>query len=113
MSKSVCRLWGKRKIKGLTADGKTLRWCGVQLRLNGKVEVLEVKGKLLDFDFLLVMDAIKSLGEVYINQTSEVRFTTDDVPVCTALKIDEPDFSMNKWLVARPTEGRNTGVFRS
>lgn len=76
------------------SNGKTLGCCGVQLRLNGKVEVLEVKGKLLDFDFLLVMDDIKSLGEVCINQTSEVRFTTDDVPVCTTLKIDDPDFSI-------------------
>lgn len=39
-----------------------------------------VDGKLLDFDLLVGIDAIKSLGCVRINQTGEVYFTTDDVP---------------------------------
>lgn len=37
---------------------------------------------------LLRMNAIKSLAGVHINQIGVVCITMDDIPACTALKID-------------------------
>lgn len=85
---------GMRKVKVPTADAETLS-CGVdrvQLIVNGvdpvMVKELVVEGKLLDFDLLSRMDAIKSLDGVRINRIGEVCSTTSDVPAFVALNID-------------------------
>lgn len=80
----------------------TLKCCGVnrvQLIVNGvdpvMVKELDMEGKLLDFDLLSRMDAIKSLNGFRINRTGEVCSTSSDVPAVVALNIDEIDFSID------------------
>lgn len=47
------------------------------------------------------MDAIKALGGVHINWIGEVCFIMDDVPVCTALKIDDLKNRIQKYFVPK------------
>ena len=100
MSKAVCRRWEPKIVEVLTADGNTLKCCGV-----GKVElavgrlhpmtteVLVVDGQLLGFDLLLGIDTITELGGVHITRSGKVHFPAEDAPQCAAITISEPDFS--------------------
>ena len=49
--------------------------------------------KPLSFDLLLGYDAIRALGGVHITQMGAVQFQEKTL-VCTALRIDQPDFSV-------------------
>ena len=60
---------------------------------SADIEVLVVHERLLDFNLLLGYDAIKALGGVLITQSGTVKFC-EEAPICAALKIDQPDFSV-------------------
>ena len=83
-----------------TINGKT-RVCrgvgSVKIRTDAgnsaKIDALVVREKPLEFDLLLGFDAIKALGGVLITRTGTVQFQGEP-PVCAALSIDQPDFSV-------------------
>ena len=60
---------------------------------SANIEELVVHERPLDFDLLLGYDAIKALGGVLITRSETVKFC-EEAPVCVALKIDRPDFSV-------------------
>ena len=60
---------------------------------SANVEALVALKKPLSFDLLLGYDAIRALGGVHITQTGAVQFQ-EKTPVCAALRIDQPDFSV-------------------
>ena len=70
----------------------TVKVC-IDTRNSANIEELVVHERLLDFDLLLSYDAIKALGGVLITRSGTVRFF-EEVPVCAALKIERPDFSV-------------------
>lgn len=55
------------------------------------VSVLVIDSTLLGFDLLHGMDIIKNLGRICIKELGEFQFS--NLPICAALRIDEPDFS--------------------
>ena len=86
---------------------------------SADIEALIVHERPLDFDLLLCYNAIKALGGVLITQSRTVKFC-EEAPVCAALKIDRPDFSVEfdwrkvwtaswKWLgESEPTKLQNS-----
>ena len=60
---------------------------------SADIEALVVHKMLLDLDLLLGYDAIKAIGGVLITRSGTVKFS-EEAPVCAALKIDQPDFSV-------------------
>ena len=83
-----------------TISGEMLTCCGVDtvnIRTrtgnSTNVEALVALKKTLSFDLLLGYDAIRALGGVHITQTGAVQFQ-EKTPVCVALRIDQPDFSI-------------------
>lgn len=100
VSTRLCPSWTKRKIKVTTIGGETQTCCGagtVKIYTDTgaatKINVLVTQGNLLGFDLLLGYDAIKVLGGVAIHQDGKVRFL--EAPVCAALHIDRPDFTVD------------------
>ena len=82
-----------------TISGETRTCCGVgavNIRTrtgnSANVEALVALKKPLSFDLLLGYDAIRALGGVHITQAGAVQF--QKTPVCAALRIDQPDFSV-------------------
>ena len=62
-------------------------------RNSADIEALVVHERPLDFDLLLGYDTIKALGIVLITRSGRVKFC-EEAPVCAALKINRPDFSV-------------------
>ena len=60
---------------------------------SANIEELVVHERPLDFDLLLGYNAIKALGGVQITRSGTVKFC-EEAPVCAALKVDRPDFSV-------------------
>ena len=96
----LCRTWKEKGVSVTTISGETRTCCGVgavNIRTrtgnSANVEALVVLEKLLSFDLLLGYDAIRALGGVHIMQTEAVQFQ-EKTPVCAALRIDQPDFSV-------------------
>ena len=56
------------------------------------IEALVVDRRLLGFDLLLGIDAIKELGGLYLTESGEAHF--GGLNKCAAISIDEPDFSV-------------------
>ena len=81
-------------------SGETRTCCGVgtvnirtRTGKSANVEALVALEKPLSFDPLLGYDAISALGVVHIMQTGAVQFQ-EKTPMCAALRIDQPDFSV-------------------
>lgn len=100
VSARLCRVWKKRKIRVTTISSEThachktgvVRICANTGNF-ADIEALLVHEKPLNSNLLLGYDAIKALGGVLIMQTGTVKFQKE-VPMCAALKIDQPDFSI-------------------
>ena len=60
---------------------------------SADIEAQVVLERPLDFDLLLGYKVIKALGGVLITRSGTVKFC-EEAPVCAALKIDGPDFSV-------------------
>ena len=60
---------------------------------SADIEALVVHERPLDFNLLLGYDIIKALGGILITWSGRVKFC-EEAPVCAALKIDQPDFSV-------------------
>ena len=99
----LCRSWTKEPITIATLTGNTGVCCGtgtVHIRTNSgrsaRVDALMVHDRPLGFDLLLGFDAIKALGGVQITKNGTVLFQgeEEEVPVCAALRISEPDFNV-------------------
>lgn len=73
---------GRGTVRICTATGNT-----------ATIDVLVMRGKPLDFDLLLGIDAIKALGGVRITQHGSVEFEKP-WSVCAAIRISEADFSV-------------------
>lgn len=58
-----------------------------------KVYVLVAHGKLLGFDLLLGINVIKALGGVVAEPTGSAQIDNGKVSMCTAISINEPDFT--------------------
>ena len=82
MSGDATKSHGIRTVKVCTDPGN-----------SANIEELVVHERPLDFDLLLGYDAIKALGGVLITGSGTVKFC-GEAPVCAALKIDRPDFSV-------------------
>lgn len=72
------------KRKGLQSQGKGII-----------VTFLVVYSKLLGFNLILRKDIIRKLDGVQITSSGKAVFSRRTLPICAALKIDEPDFSAN------------------
>ena len=99
VSKSVCRFLKRKSAGVLTADGRTLNCRGygkIKVEVDRvpavKIEALVVDKQLLGFDLLLVIDAIKLVGGVYLTESGEASF--GGLNRCAAIPINEPDFSV-------------------
>ena len=100
MFADLCRTWKEKGVRVTTINGETRTCCGVgvvNIRTrtgnSANVEALVALEKPLSFDLLLGYDAIRALGGVHIMQTGAVQFQ-EKTPVCAALRIDQPDFSV-------------------
>ena len=60
---------------------------------SADIEALVVYERSLDFNLLLGYDTNKALGGVLITRSGTVKFC-EEAPICAALKIDRPDFSV-------------------
>ena len=60
---------------------------------SAKIIVLVVRGKPLGFDLLLGTDVIKGLGSIVVGPTGSVQFGDRRTTKCTAISINEPDFT--------------------
>ena len=60
---------------------------------SANIEELVVHQRPLDFDLLLGYDVIKALGCVLITRGGTLKFF-EEAPVCAALKIERPDYSV-------------------
>ena len=96
----LCRTWKEKGVRVTTISGEKRTYCGVgavNIRTrtgnSANVEALVALKKPLSFDLLLGYDAIRALGGVHITQTEAVQFQ-EKTPVCAALRIDQPDFSV-------------------
>lgn len=83
----------------LTTDGKCLTSHGVGRMMLSitkkelvKFDALVVDSKLLDFDFLLGIDLIKTLGRVHINGQGHAHFSENGPTAYATMKLEEPDF---------------------
>ena len=70
----------------------TIKVC-TDTRNSTDVEALVLHERPLVFDLLLGYDAIKALDGVLITQKGMVKFYEEAI-MCAALKIDQPDFSV-------------------
>ena len=91
----LCRTWKEKGVRVTTISGETRTCCWV-----GAVNIRTRTGNLANVKALVALkkplpgyDAIRALGGVYITQTGAVQFQ-EKTPVCAALKIDQPDFSV-------------------
>ena len=98
VSKAMCRRWRQKEVRVLTADGRTLtcrRYCKIKLCFEQArpviVEVLDVDERLLGFDLLQGIDAIKELGGLHLTESGEASFGNPNK--CAAISIEETDFS--------------------
>ena len=58
-----------------------------------KADVLVMDSPLLGFNTLIKMDIIRMLGGVHINQSGNAPFTRMELYACTAIRIEELNFS--------------------
>lgn len=98
VSTVLFRTWKKSNVKVNTISGETRVYPGIvmihaDIRNSADVEALLVPDKSLIFDLLLDYDTIKALSIVLTTQIRTVKFRKE-APVCTSLKIDQPDFSV-------------------
>ena len=100
MTELVCNPWSWQVSDILTVDGKTLRGNSIgtiTLAVDNvspvKADVLVVNSSLLGFDMLIGMDIIRMLGGVHIDQSGDDIFSRTEPHACTAIRIEEPDFS--------------------
>ena len=70
----------------------TVKVC-TDTRNSANIEEQVVHERPLDFDLLLSYDAIKAFGGVLITRNGTLKFC-EEAPVCAALNIDRPDFSV-------------------
>ena len=94
---SVCCPLSEHKTVVLTVDGKNMTSKGVtsvNLRVDKRtpvvVDMLAMDGDLLGFDLMLVLDVIRLLGGVHINEHGEANFPNEvfSVDAADAVKIE-------------------------
>ena len=96
----LCHTWKEKGVRVTTISGK-MRTCyrvgtvniSTRTRNSANIEALVALKKPLSFDLLLGYDAIRALGGVHITQAGAVQFQ-EKTPVCAALRIDQPNFSV-------------------
>ena len=95
---AMCRFWKRKSSRVLTAERRTLNCRGYgKIKVEvGRVLAVDIEAlivdKLLGFDLLLGIDAIKLLGGVYLTESGEAHF--GGLNRCAAISIDELDFSV-------------------
>ena len=61
---------------------------------SAKISVLVVRGKPLGYDLFLDIDAIRTLGGVVVWPSGQMRAGGGLVPMCAAITINKPDFTV-------------------
>lgn len=93
MNNSNCVTWSKMSMNVLEVKGKYLKSQWIVVLNPFKSTVLVEDSRFLGFDPILGMDIIRNLDGVRIISSGMDVFSQRKLPICAPLKIDETDFS--------------------
>ena len=94
-----CQSWKKATedimIRGMSCLCCSIGMVAVSMEEGSliKIRVLVVQGKLLGFDLLLGIDAIKAFGSIAVRLTGQIQISDRQVAKCAAITIYESDFT--------------------
>ena len=100
VTSKLCHVGKKRSVRVTTKSGEANKCHGIgTVKVctftgnSADIEARIVRERPLDFNLLLGYNAIKALCGALMTRSGTVKFC-GEAPVCAALKIDRPDFSV-------------------